>query len=69
MVSAVTHMGFKSLTLAARFRTAASSGTLVSGLAQNRAAREYDRASIYAHTLESEKSFWKRQWRLAVDFM
>ena len=37
---------------AARFRTASSSGTLVHGLAKIRAAREYDRASIYAQTPE-----------------
>ena len=42
--------GIRIISLAARFRTAASSGTLVNGLAKIRAAREYDRASIYAHS-------------------
>ena len=40
----------------ARFRTAANSGTLGNGRAKLRAAREYDGASIYAHTPEWEVS-------------
>ena len=45
------------ITLAARFRTAANSCTLVNGLAKIRAAREYDRASICALTPEWEEGF------------
>ena len=45
--------------LAARFRTAANSGTLVSGSAQIRAARNFDGASIYALTSEWEAKFFK----------
>ena len=47
------------ISLAARFRTAASSGTLVNGLSKIRAAREYETASIYAHTPEWEERFLK----------
>ena len=53
-VSVVTYVN-----LAARFRTAASSSTLVNGLAKIRAVREHDRASIYAHTPQWEERFLK----------
>ena len=56
-VSVVTHVGIIIISLAARFRTAASCGTLVNGLAKIRAAREYDRASIHALTPEWEERF------------
>ena len=42
--------GIRIIGLAARFWTAASSGTVVNGLAKVRATREYDGASIYALT-------------------
>ena len=51
--------GIHIISQAARFRTAATSGTLVSGLAIIRAAREHDRASIYALTPEWEERFLK----------
>ena len=44
---------------AARFRTAASSGTLVNGLAKIRKGRKYDGASIRAVTPEWEERFLK----------
>ena len=47
------------ISLAARFRTAACSGTLANGLAKIRVAREYDDASMYAHTPEWEERFLK----------
>ena len=47
--------GIHIISLAARFRTAASSGALVNGHAKIRAAREYDGASICAHTPEWEE--------------
>ena len=51
--------GIHIISPAARFRTAASSGTLVNGLAEIRAAREYDGASICALTPEWEERFLK----------
>ena len=51
--------GIHIISPAARFRTAASSGTLVNDLAKIRAVREYDGASIYAHTPEWEERFLK----------
>ena len=45
-------LGIHTLSLAARYRTAANSGTLASGLAKVQAARGYDRAPIYAITSE-----------------
>ena len=51
--------GIRIVSLAARFRTAASSGTLVSGLAKIRAARGYDGASIKALTPEWEERYMK----------
>ena len=49
-------LGIHTLSRAARYRTAANSGTLTNGLAKVQAAREYDRAPIYAITSE-----WKEK--------
>ena len=51
--------GIHILSLAARYRTAVNSGTLVNGLAKNRAAREYDSAPIYALTSDRKDKFLK----------
>ena len=42
------YLGSYPQSIAAWYRTAANAGTLANGLAKIRAAREYDRASIYA---------------------
>ena len=55
----IDRCGIRIVSLAARFRTAATSGTLVNGLAKSRAARDYDGASIYATTPEWEEQFLK----------
>ena len=48
--------GIRVISLAARFRTAACSGSLVNGLAEIRAAREYDGASFEcSHSQKGEK--------------
>ena len=44
--------GIRILSLAARFRTAASSNTLADGLAKISTARQYDGVSLFAHTPE-----------------
>ena len=55
----IDRCGIRIIGLAARFRTAANSGTLVNGPAKHRAARDYDGASIYATTPEWEEKFLK----------
>ena len=50
-------LGIYTLILAARYRTAANSGTLPDGLAKIHAAREHDRAPVYAVASE-----WKEQF-------
>ena len=56
-VSEETYVGSVSSVKLPIFRTAASSGTLFNGLAEVRAAREYDGAAIYTHTAEREAKF------------
>ena len=51
--------GIHLLSLAARYRTAVNSGTLVNGLAKIRAAREHDSAPIFALSLEWDTIFLK----------
>ena len=55
----IDRCGIRIISLAARFRTAANSGTPVNGPAKHRAARDYDGASIYATTPEWEEKFLK----------
>ena len=65
-VSVVRYVGFISSVWLACVRTAASSGTLVNGLAKIRAAREYAGASIDAHTPEWEERFLKTSMALST---
>ena len=58
--------GIHIISPAARFRTAASIGTLIKGLAKIRAAREYDGASIYALTPEWEERFLKTSMAFGI---
>ena len=51
--------GIHILSLGARYRTAANSGTLVNGLDKVHAAREYDRAPISALSSEWAEKFLK----------
>ena len=55
--------GIHILSLAASFRTAASSGTLVNGLAKIRAAREYDGCAL---TPEWEERFLKTSMAFGI---
>ena len=50
---------FGILSLAARYRRAATSNTLADGLRKIRAAREYDGASLFAFSLKWNKKFLK----------
>ena len=50
-------VGIHSLSLAARYRTAACSNTLIQGLQKIQAAREYDFAPMFALSSDWEKNF------------
>ena len=50
-------LGIDMLSMAARYRTAVKSGTLNNGLKKIRAAREYDRAPIFALSHEWDEVF------------
>ena len=50
-------LGFRSVSLAARYRTAASSNTLTEGLEKIMAARGYDWAPIFAPSSDWEEKF------------
>ena len=58
--------GIHIISLAARPRTAATSGTLVNGLAKIRAARECDGASNCAHTSGWEERFLKTSMAFSI---
>ena len=58
-------LGIHSLSLAARYRTTANSGTLANGHVKIHTAREYDRAPMYALSPEWKEKFFIPRWHLA----
>ena len=59
-------VGIHSLSLAARYRTAGCSNTLIQGLQKIQAAREYEFAPMFALSSDWEKNFWCLPWLVAL---